>query len=157
MAYKRIKIQLTKAQAERALSGKSIRVAASQIGNGSEYVSLHPANAKLIEKAALKGSGCCINLSHGELADTADSMNGAGFWGDVWKGVKRGWRVLKDSGILSAAADAAVAPLAAATGQPALVSGARQLLKRTTGVGVKPRRTKAQRMEILKGKGLYLS
>lgn len=156
MAYKRIKIQLTKAQAERALSGKSIRVAASQIGNGSEYVSLHPANAKLIERAALKGSGCCINLSHGELADTADSMNGAGFWGDVWKGVKRGWKVLKDTGILTAAADAAVAPLAAATGQPALVSGARQLLKKTTGVGIK-RTTKAQKVAKLKGMGLYLS
>jgi hypothetical protein len=37
---------------------------------------------------------------------------------------------------------------------PAIHIG-RKLLKSTTGVGV--RRTKAQRMEVLRGKGLYLS
>lgn len=155
MAYSRIKIQLTEAQAKKALSGKPIRVTASQIGKGSEYVSLHPANAKIVEKAAMKGSGCNIHLSEGELADTADSMNGAGFWGDVFKKIKQGWNVLKNSGILTAAADAAVAPLAAYTGQPALVAGTRNLLKKTTGVGV--RMTKAQKAEKLKGMGLYLS
>lgn len=156
MAYSRIKIQLTEAQARKALAGKPIRINNSQIGNGTEYVSLHPANAKIIEKAAMKGSGCNIHLSHGELADTAESMQGSGFWGNVFKGLKKTWKVLKDSGILSAAADAAVAPLAAYSGQPALVSGARQLLKKTTGVGVK-RMTKTQRNEKLKGMGLYLS
>jgi len=155
MAYSRIKIQLTEGQAKKAMAGKPIRVSASQIGNGSDYVSLHPANVKIVEKAAMKGSGCVIHLSHGELADTADSMQGAGFWGDILKGIKKGWNVLRDSGVLSAAADAAVAPLAAYTGQPAIVAGARKLLKKTTGVGV--RMTKAQKTAKLKGMGLYLS
>lgn len=156
MAYSRLKINLTEQQAKKALRGKPIRIRANQIGAGSDYVSLHPTNAKVVEKAAMKGSGCNLHLSEGELADTADSMNGAGFWGDVWKGIKSGWKVLKDSGVLTAAADAAVAPLATFTGQPDLVRTGRKLLKDTTGVGM-GRMTKAQKMAKLKGMGLYLS
>lgn len=155
MVYRRIKVNITEAQAKKALAGKPIRIAPSQIGQGTQFVSFHPANAKIIEKAAMKGSGCNIHMTCGELADTAHNMNGAGFWGSLWKGIKKGFNWLKDSGVLTAAADAAVAPLAAYTGQPTLVTGARKLLKSTTGVGVKM--SKAQRREILKGKGLYLS
>jgi hypothetical protein len=69
MVYKRIKIDITEAQARKALAGKPVRLTASQIGKG-HALSLHPANAKIVERAALKGSGCNIHLSHGELADT---------------------------------------------------------------------------------------
>jgi hypothetical protein len=155
MVYRRIKVNITEAQARKALTGKPIRIAASQIGQGTQFVSFHPANAKIIERAAMKGSGCNIHMSCGELADTAHNMSGAGFWGNLLNGIKKGFNWLKDSGVLTAAADAAVAPLSAYTGQPALVTGARKLLKSTTGVGVKM--SKAQRMEALRGKGLYLS
>jgi hypothetical protein len=156
MVYRRIKVNITEAQAKKALAGKPIRIAPSQIGQGTQFVSFHPANAKIIERAAMKGSGCNIHMSCGELADTAHNMNGAGFWGSLWKGIRKGFNWLKDSGTLSAAADAAVAPLAAYTGQPGIVAGARKLLKDTTGVGIK-KMTKTQRREVLKGRGLYLS
>ena len=154
MVYKRIKIDITEAQARKALAGKPVRLTANQIGKG-HAVSLHPANAKIVERAALKGSGCNIHLSHGELADTCGQMNGSGFWGDIWGGIKKVWKVLKDSGAASTLADMGANALGAYTGQPAITGAARSLLKTTTGVGV--RRTKAQREELLKGRGLYLS
>lgn len=156
MVYKRIKVNITEAQAKKALAGKPIRIAPSQIGQGNQFISFHPANAKIIEKAAMRGAGCNIHMTCGELADTAHNMNGAGFWSSLWGGIKKGFNWLKDSGVLSAAADAAVAPLAAVTGQPGLVTAGRKLLKDTTGVGIK-KMTKIQRREVLRGKGLYLS
>lgn len=157
MVYKRVRIDLTEAQAFKALSGKKIRITAGQIGTGSSTVSLHPENAKIVERAALKKRGCLIYLSPGELADTAGQMQGGGFWGSLWSGIKKAWpTVLKP--MLSAALDAGTAPLGAMVGQPALVSAARGALKKATGVGArKGRMTKAERMAGLQGAGLYLS
>lgn len=155
MVYKRIKIDITEAQARKALAGKPFRLSASQIGKG-HALSLHPANAKIVEKAALKGTGCNLHLSHGELADTCGQMNGSGFWGDIWSGIKKVWGVIKDSGAASTLADMGANALSGIAPEyaPAITAG-RRLLKSTTGVGV--RRTKAQRQEVLRGKGLYLS
>lgn len=155
MVYKRIKIDITEAQARKALAGKPVRLSASQIGKG-HALSLHPANAKIVEKAALKGTGCNLHLSHGELADTCGQMNGSGFWGDIWSGIKKVWGVIKDSGAASTLADMGANALSGIAPEyaPAITAG-RRLLKSTTGVGV--RRTKAQRQEVLRGKGLYLS
>lgn len=155
MVYKRIKIDITEAQARKALAGKPVRLSASQIGKG-HALSLHPANAKIVEKAALKGTGCNLHLSHGELADTCGQMNGSGFWSDIWGGIKKVWGVLKDSGAASTLADMGANALSGIAPEyaPAITAG-RRLLKSTTGVGV--RRTKAQRQEVLRGKGLYLS
>ena len=165
MVYKALKIDLTEKQVMMALKGKSFRVKPSQINTGNTYVSLHPANAKKVENAFMKKKGFTLTLSHGELFDTASRMNGSGFWGNVWNAVKKGWNALKNSGVLSAAADAAVAPLSSYTGQPALVTGARKLLKSTTGIGiveqkqeaVRKRMTKADKYEALRGAGIYLS
>jgi len=154
MVYHRIKIDITEAQARKALAGKPIRLSANQIGKGAA-LSLHPANAKIVERASLKGSGCNIHLTHGELADTCGHMSGSGFWGDVWSGLKKVWGVLKDSGAASTIADMGAQALGTITGQPGLVQAGRTLLKQTTGVGM--RRTKAQRQALLVGNGLYLS
>lgn len=160
-----MKINLSEAQVMAALKGKRIKVAPSQINTGNTFISLHPVNAKLVEKAFLHKKGFLLTLSHGELADTAQRMSGSGsFWKNVWGVLKKGWNVLKDSGLLTTAADAAVAPLAAYTGQPALVAGARKLLKDTTGVGVdqqmeasRKRMIKADRFAQMKASGIYLS
>lgn len=162
MPYQALKIDLSEKQVMDALKGKRIKVRPSQINTGNQYISLHPANAKKVENAFLKKKGFLLTLSHGELAETAQRMSGSGFWGNVWNALKKGWNVLKDSGVLTAAADAAVAPLATLTGQPALVAGARKLLKSTTGVGVqgsgiKARMTKADRYAQMKAAGIYLS
>jgi hypothetical protein len=153
--YKALKIDLSEKDVLKALKGKAIRVSPSMINKGTTFVSLHPENAKKVEKAFMQKKGCLLHLTHGELLDTAERMNGGGIWGNIWHAIKKGWNALKDSGILSAAADAAVAPLAAYTGQPALVSGARQLLKKTTGVGVKM--SKQDKYAQMRASGIYLS
>lgn len=170
--YKALKINLSEKQVMDALKGKRIRVLPSQINTGNTFISLHPANAKKVEDAFMKKKGFLLTLSHGELADTAQRMSGSGFWGGVWKALKGGWKVLKDTGALSALADMAVAPVSAFTGQPALVSGARKILKDTTGIGImnsgrdpitqqqeasRKRLTKKDRFEALRGAGIYLS
>jgi len=158
MAYARIKVDLTHEQAKKALAGKSIRLTNDQLGKGPTILSVHPQNLKIIEKAALKGTGCNINLSHGELADTCSNMQGSGFFGDVWNGLKKVWGVLKDSGAASTLADMGANALSgiAPSFSPAIQAG-RQLLKTTTGVGIKKRMTKSDRKSLLMGKGLYLS
>jgi len=155
MVYKRVRVDITEKQVMQALKGKQIRIAPTQINTGDTFVSLHPLNAKKVETAFLKKRGTTIYLSQGELFETASNMEGSGFWSSVLKAVKGAWGALKKSGILTAAADAAVAPLAAATGQPALVTAGRQLLKQTTGVGV--RMSKTDKYALLKGSGIYLS
>lgn len=153
--YTQIKLNITEAQARRALDGKAFRVTSQQIGKGDTFISLHPANVKAVEKAALKGSGMSLNLSPGELADTAMRLDGSGFWGSIWNTLKKGWKVLRDSGAATALADAAVAPLAAVVGPQAATLG-RKVFKNLTGASVN-RSTKASRRELLQGKGLYLS
>lgn len=155
MVYKQIRVDITEKQVLAALKGKSIHITPMQINKGDTFISVHPMNAKKLENAFLKKKGTTLFLSHGELLETAANMEGKGFWGNVWNAVKAGWGALKKSGILTAAADAAVAPLSAYTGQPALVSTGRKLLKDTTGIGV--RMSKSDKYAMLKGAGIYLS
>ncbi len=159
-----MKIDVTEKQVMDALKGKSIRIGATQINRGNTFLSLHPANAQKVEKAFLKKKGVSIHLSHGELADSAERMQGSGFWGNVWNGIKSVWGVLKKSGALSQLADMAVAPIAAYTGQPALVATGRKLLKDTTGIGIeqkqeaaRKRMTKDDKYSQLRASGIYLS
>jgi len=152
--YRPTKINITKAQCQKALAGKPIMLKANQIGTGDTYVSLHPRNVKSVEKAALNGRGCSLHISHGELADTCQRMEGAGFWGDVWGGLKSVWGVLKKTGAATQLLDMAT-PLAAGFVGPTGAMAGRSLVKSLTGAGVK--QTKAQKMEKLKGMGLYLS
>lgn len=161
MVYKKLRVDVTEKQILQALKGKQIRITPGQINSGEQFLSLHPLNAKKVESAFIKKKGTTIYLSQGEIIETASNMQGKGFWSNIWKVVKKGWGALKDSGLLTMAADAAVGPVAAYTGQPALVGGARKLLKDTTGIGLtqepKRRMLKADKYAMLKGSGIYLS
>ena len=153
--YHPLSVELTEAQVKRALSGKAITIKASQLGKGRLHV--HPANKKKIEKAALRNKSAVVNLSFGELADTArhhidNDMDGSGFCSKIWEKIKKGWKVLKDTGIPSRIVDAAVPMLAQYAGDPSLAPGAREGIRQMTGVGVK--KTDDDR---LKAMGLYLS
>lgn len=170
MTYKALKLDLTEKQVMQALKGKPIRITPSQINTGSTFVSLHPANARKVEKAFLTKKGLTLSLSHGELAETAQRMGGSGFWNSAWNWLKNNWKVLKP--IASAAVDVATPFVSTITGQPAIVGEARKLLKQTTGVGIdrrqaavvaqkeessRKRLTKNDKYEMLRGAGIYLS
>lgn len=170
MVYKQIKINITRPQLQKALNGKPVQFNASQIGSGSTYLSLHPANVKLVEKAAMKGSGCVIHLAPGELMATAEDMNGEGIFGDIWKGLKSAYKWTKKNVIDTPLYQSTIKPLVrgavntAATAAksfapqlaPAIDMGVNEIGKQTGAFGMK-KRTKTQRNEMLKGKGLYLS
>lgn len=156
MPYHHLAVELTAPQAQRALKGTGIKVKQEQIGKG--HLVVHPVNKHKLEKATLKNKSLVLHLSPGELAETAlwhinkHGMEGSGFWGNLWKGLKKTWGFLKESGLATAAADAATSAVAkfAPEYAPAALA-ARQGLKKIAGVGI------AEKKELLKARGLYLS
>lgn len=170
MFYKQLKINITKAQLDKALKGKPIQLSRTQLGEGNNYLSLHPANVKIVEKAVMKGSGCVINISPGELMATAEDMNGEGIFSDIWRGLKSGYKWVKKNVIDTPIYQSAIKPLvrqavnagvaAANVAYPgssaALTPITNKIGEKTGAFGMK-KRTKAQRNEMLKGKGLYMS
>jgi hypothetical protein len=159
--YKYAVIDITEKQLKDALAGKRIRIARSQIGSGTKELALHPEQAKRVENAVLKNKNVMLMLTDGELAATYERMmsSGSGWLSNIWKGIKKVFNVMKDTGALTQLADMAVAPLAAVTGQPALVGALRQGVKQVGGFGLKKggRMSKTTRMSSLQGNGLYLN
>lgn len=157
--YMPVPLDLTSAQLKNLINEKRIVVKKEQYKNNGKIFYLHPAQAQNIQRNMSRNANSYLYMTDGELAETYRQMllSGNGFFSDVWKGIKKVFGVLKDSGALTQLADMAVAPLSSMTGQPALVGTARKILKDTTGVGVKQRMTKAKRIEELKARGLYLS
>jgi len=150
MPYIQVKLSITPTQQKQALRGAKIRLTAGAIGKG-EIVLLHPLNAK---KVATAKNGINLELSPGEIMHTANyhglvntnGLTGAGFFDDVWSGLKSVGSWLKNSGVGSILADAAVPAIAAYTGNPGATMLGRNVLKQATGVGIKQK----------KGKGLYV-
>lgn len=169
MVYKQIRINITKGQLDKAIKGKPVQFSHSQLGNGDLYLSLHPANVKLVEKAAMKGTGCVINLAPGELMATAEDMEGKGIFGDIWKGLKSGYKWTKKNVIDTPIYQQALKPIvrgAVNTGAtalkgfvpqlaPAIDMGVNEIGKQTGAFGM--RKTKTQKKAMLQARGLYLS
>jgi hypothetical protein len=169
MVYQQIKINITREQLNKALKGKPVQFSHSQLGEGNSYLSLHPANVKIVEKAAMKGAGCVLNLAPGELMATAEDMNGSGIFGDIWKGLKSGYNWVKKNvidtdvyqktfkpivrGFVNTGATAlkGLAPNLA----PVIDAGVNEIGNQTGAYGL--RKTKAQKKAMLQGRGLYLS
>ncbi|GMF65801.1 unnamed protein product [Phytophthora lilii] len=134
--YKEFKLDLSHAQALKVLHGKPIRVRADQLGKGHAHY-FHPENHKKLVKAYEANKGTTLHMTHGEVLRTHQSgLSGSGFWGDLWNGVKKGFKYAKDSGLLSMIADRAVPAVATAFGQPELAGPARVGVKALTGVGM---------------------
>jgi hypothetical protein len=171
MVYKQVKINITKAQLDKALKGKPVQFSASQIGSGDSYLSLHPANVKIVEKAAMKGSGCVVNLAEGELLATHQDMDGAGIFSDIWKGLKSAYRWTKQNVVDTDFYQKSIKPvIRQGVDQGANIlkgkfpqaanlidSTVNTISDKTGAFGVKGRKTKAQKKQLLIGKGLYLS
>lgn len=167
MVYKQVRINITKKQLNQALNGKPIRLLSSQIGNGDIALSLHPANIRIIEKAVLKGKGCNLHLSEGELLSSAEDMNGEGLFGDIFKGLKSGYSWVKKNIIDSDIYQKALKPIvrrAVDTGLNVVKGSAPelgtaidmardQIGSKTGAFGVK----RVCRKKRLAGSGLYLS
>lgn len=171
MPYKQIKINITKEQLHKALSGKPVSFKKGQFGVGNSYLSLHPSNVKVVEKAAMKGAGCVLHLSPGELLSTAEDMKGEGIFGDIFKGLKSGYKWAKKNvidtdvyqqnikPIVRGIVDQGVAMASAYNPNAGKFAAlARDKIGKETGAfGVKTRRNKTQKKALLQARGLYLS
>jgi hypothetical protein len=133
MVYKQVKLELTQAQQRKLAAGKSVQLTKAQINSDTHSLYVHPANYDKIMKARKKGTGCRINIERGEIDHDLNNMKG----GSIWDWIKKGFKWLKDSGVASTIADAAVPALATAVGAPQLGSVARSGLKSLTGVGIR--------------------
>lgn len=167
MVYKQVRINITKKQLNQALNGRPIRLLSSQINNGDIALSLHPANIRIIEKALLKGKGCNLHLSEGELLSTAEDMHGEGLFSDIFKGLKSGYSWVKKNIIDSDIYQKALKPIvrrAVDTGLNVVKGSAPelgtaidmardQIGSKTGAFGV----NRVGRKKRLAGSGLYLS
>ncbi|RLN32612.1 hypothetical protein BBJ28_00025868, partial [Nothophytophthora sp. Chile5] len=134
--YKEFRVDFTHPQALKVLHGKPVRLSADQLGKGHPHY-FHPENHKKLVKAYESHKGLTLYMAHGEVLRTHMSgLSGSGFWGNLWNGVKKGAKFLKDSGILSTLANTAVPAIATAVGAPELAVPARAGLKALTGVGM---------------------
>lgn len=161
MAYKQFRINLTPEQQRKMLRGLAVKVSKEQLGAGP-IVMLHPANYAKVAKA--KG-GILLELSPGECLATGsynnvfdDSMvlQGSGFFGDAWEGIKKVGKFLKETGIASTLADTAQEIATPFLGESGAKLG-RNIVKGLTGVGATPMQKKPSKVRrTLKASGLYI-
>lgn len=158
MPYRQHRIKLTQAQQKKAMNGAAIRIPADCIGTG-QIVLLHPLNYRKVVNA--KG-GINLELSPGEMMQTAahhglikmspgTELAGEGIFDSIWSGLKSAGKWLKDSGVGSTLADVAQDVATPFVG-PEIAQVGRQILKSTTGVGLKAKGRKKKSM----GSGLYI-
>jgi hypothetical protein len=146
-SYKSIKIDVSPAKARKIAAGKVVNLTATEVAGSDEVLHVHPENYAKLMKAKRAHKGCRLQLSEGEIE--YDVMAGGNIFRKIWKGVKTLWKpVIKPA--LSLVADNLVPIASAYTGQPAIVSGARQALKELTGVGMPAKGSQAARDKMAK-------
>jgi hypothetical protein len=82
------KVALTKAQARKLAQGHPIQLKAAAIKSGNHPVYLTKTQINHITKAAAAGKGARISFSKKQTAHHIKM--GAGFFGDLWDGLKKG-------------------------------------------------------------------
>lgn len=161
MGFHSVKLNISKDQQKKALKGAKIRLTQNCIGNG-QIVMLHPLNYKKVVNS--KG-GINLELSPGEIMasashhnmvpkiDNVGDMGGSGLFDSIWSGIKKVGSWLKDSGVGTALADVAQTVAEPFVGAD-VASAGRQLLKSTTGVGIRGKKT--TKKGKMSASGLYL-
>lgn len=159
MSYKPATLDLTKKQIISMVKHKPVRISHSQIGKGAHVLMLHPQNHAKLTKCYQQGKGCNLEIADGEIDATHKStMDGTGFFDDLWSGIKTAGNWLKDSGVASTIADALV-PVASSVIGPKGAEIGRKILKSTTGIGVQPSTTKkriSRKSNVLHGGSFLL-
>jgi hypothetical protein len=112
MVYKPARIDFTAAQIKKAVNGQPIRFKAAQVGKGDKVILLHPSTHAMYKKAVMKGKGLTITISPGEILSTVESdMDGTGFFGDIYKKLKSGYKWVKKNIIDTDVYQKAIKPL----------------------------------------------
>lgn len=170
MVYKPYRLNLTKTQLTKAVTGKPLRLKNTQLNSGNYIILLHPSNYKLVLDAVKKNKGVTLpGLSPGEIEATKlSSMEGTGifdFFKKAYDWTKSNWGTIRP--IASQIVDAVTPGLAGmansyAPGMGVAVQGGREFLRKMTGVGISSNgRNMCRRGPngkfIKNGTGLYLN
>ena len=157
--YQKVKLSLSPASQKKLIKGLSVRLTKDQIGTGSTVLVSKTNYKKLMAAKA----GVQLDLAPGEIVATAEyhglinhsgDLSGSGIFDSIWSGIKKVGSFLKDSGIASTLADAAIPAVSGVLG-PAGALVARKIVKDTTGVGLAPKSRKTKKMGS-SGSGLYI-
>lgn len=110
--YKPAKVNLTEAQAKKIIRQEPVRISAGQIGTGDKVILLHPENHLKLSKAKRAGKGAVLYMSAGEVLATVESdLAGSGIFGDIWKGLKSGYKWVKKNVVDSDLYQQSIKPL----------------------------------------------
>ncbi|GMF22346.1 unnamed protein product [Phytophthora fragariaefolia] len=141
--YKDIKVSsdIPATKLKRAVKTGILSLTKEQLHGSGATLCVHPETALKIQKAKRAGRGVRILITSHEVEYPMTVLNGGGdhggsIWSKIWSSLKSGFKVAKDTGILSKLADAAVGPASAYTGSPGVVLAARNGLKSLIGIGL---------------------
>lgn len=135
MSYRKFRVDLTTAQGRKILEGKPVRLSAGQLNKGPNHF-WHPENYKRLVRAYEHEKGLTIHMSHGEVLRSHQSdLDGAGFWGDVWSGIKKGAKAVGSFIVKNWKPLAGVA-MDIGTKYVPEAAPVRALVRETTGVGM---------------------
>jgi hypothetical protein len=84
-------VGISDAKARKLLLGGKIMITKGEL-DGDKPLLLLQTQLKRLQKAKLSGKGMNLALSQGHCRHLG--MNGGGFWGDIWKGIKKGAKAL---------------------------------------------------------------
>lgn len=149
MEYSVVKVGLIpKAKLKRSLKTGKLSLTRDEL-KGNRHIVLHPMNASKVINAQKNDKGVQgLMLTKDEVKADIDyhasrgaSLSGGSFWSDLWSGVKSVGNWLKDSGVGSIVADSLVPVVSGVLGPTGAVV-ARNVLKQTTGVGLKGKKTR---------------
>lgn len=149
MEYSVVKVGLIpKAKLKKSLKTGKLSLTKDEL-KGNRHLVLHPMNASKVINAQKNDKGVQgLMLTKDEVKADLDyhasrgaSLSGGSFWSDLWGGVKKAANFVKDSGIGSILADAAV-PFASTVLGPAGATVARQVVRNVTGVGLRGKKTR---------------
>ncbi|ETO85916.1 hypothetical protein F444_00497 [Phytophthora nicotianae P1976] len=120
-------------------TGKLSLTADQSIGSGA-VIHLQPTSYEKAMKSRKTGRGVRLDITRHEIKKGYKRAQGGSIWSKIKSGLSSAFKFVRDSGLLSKAADAAVPALATALGAPQGLSQAaipvRAAIKSMTGVGI---------------------
>ncbi|ETN23941.1 hypothetical protein PPTG_00412 [Phytophthora nicotianae INRA-310] len=116
-------------------TGKLSLTADQSIGSGA-VIHLHPTSYEKAMKSRKTGRGVRLDITRHEIKKGYKRAQGGSIWSKIKSGLSSAFKFVRDSGLLSKAADAAVPALATALGAPQAAIPVRAAIKSMTGVGI---------------------
>ncbi|GMF26780.1 unnamed protein product [Phytophthora lilii] len=120
----------------KAFKTGKLSLTADQLKGSGSVIHLHPASYEKAIKAHKAGRGVRLDITRHEVKKGYKRAQGGSIWSKVWGGIKSAFKLAKNFGLLTQAANAAVPAIATALGAPQAAIPARAAIRSMTGIGV---------------------